>query len=426
MTPISFHIVDRRLNPSGKNSNNRRRFIDRVKKNIDVSKGLQKRGIGDESEEEVTISKDGIEEPSFQYDYETGGVWDRVFPGNKEYNVGDSIPRPRKDGGGKGRNGSTDGDGDDEFRFALSREEYLEVLFGDLELPDMLKDTEKHVMSWTMRRAGYSPVGPTSNLALEQTMIKSIGRRLALKTPKLILLKALEEELENDTDEEKRLALEMQIEELRARANGIPFLDKTDLRYHNTIKTPLPITQAVMYCLMDVSGSMTEHMKDLAKRFYILLYIFLKRIYKDVEVVFIRHTHEASIVDEDTFFHSTETGGTIVSTAYEVMRKDIIERFPVDEWNIYGAQCSDGDNSGGDNDKVKKYLGGLLPWLQYLTYVEVGRNDQFTKHDSDLLQVIKLVQEVNPNKIAVRHLNSKEEVVPVFRSLFVKKAKETT
>lgn len=426
MSIVSFHITDRRKNPSGKNLNNRKRFIDRVKKSIDVSKGLKKRGIGDESEEEVTISKDGIEEPQFQYDRENGGIWDHILPGNKEYTVGDTIPRPRGGQGGGGSQGSPDGEGEDDFRFALSRDEYIDILFADLELPDMLKDTEKHIMSWTMRRAGFTPVGPASNLALEQSMIKSIARRLALKTPKLALIAELEEELENEKDEKRRLEIEEQIKELRERANAIPFLDKTDLRYHNTVKTPLPITQAVMYCLMDVSGSMTEHMKDLSKRFYILLYIFLKRIYKNVEVVFIRHTHEAEIVDEDTFFHSPETGGTVVSTAYEVMRKDIIARFPVDEWNIYGAQCSDGDNTMSDNDISKKYLHELLPWLQYLTYVEVSRDMQhfppgFVKRESDVWQMMKQMELLFPNKIAMRNLGNKDEVVPVFRSLFVKK-----
>ena len=107
-----------------------------------------------------------------------------------------------------------------------------------------------------------------------------------------------------------------------------------------------------MFCLMDVSGSMTEHMKDLAKRFYVLLYIFLKRRYKHVDVVFIRHTHEAPEVDEDTFFHSPETGGTVVSTALEEMQRVVAERYDPDSWNIYAAQASDGDNTATDNDQT--------------------------------------------------------------------------
>ena len=111
-----------------------------------------------------------------------------------------------------------------------------------------------------------------------------------------------------------------------------------------------------MFCLMDVSGSMTEHMKDLAKRFYVLLYIFLKRRYKNVDVVFIRHTHQASEVDEETFFNSPETGGTVVSTALEEMQRVIEERYSPDNWNIYAAQASDGDNTASDNDKTAALL----------------------------------------------------------------------
>ena len=412
---MKFGITDRRKNPSGKSLGNRKRFIDRVKKNIDVSKGLKERKISDTGDQEVTINKDGIEEHHFHYDRKSGN-WDHLLPGNKKYNVGDGIPRP--DGGaGKGNQGSTDGDGEDDFRFAISQQEYLDILLGDLELPDMVKDSEKHTMSFTMKRAGYTTVGAASSLALEQSMIRSIGRRLALKTPKFVLITKLEEELENETDEQRRSEIQEQIEELRHRANSIPFLDKTDLRYHSTIKLPLPITQCVMYCCMDVSGSMSEQMKDLSKRFYILLYIFLKRVYKNVEVVFVRHTHEASVVDEDTFFHSTETGGTVVSTAYDVIKKDIVKRFPVDDWNIYIAQASDGDNSYGDNEVSKKILADLIPWVQYMTYIEVGGSYRETSVWSMMEQMSTSFSE----KIALRKIQSKEDVVPVFRSLFAKK-----
>ena len=117
------------------------------------------------------------------------------------------------------------------------------------------------------------------------------------------------------------------------------------MRYRRFEPQPKPVAQAVMFCLMDVSGSMTEHMKDLAKRFFALLYLFLKRRYKHVDIVFIRHTHEAREVDEETFFYSPETGGTVVSTALEEMARIVDDRYPPDDWNIYAAQASDGDNT---------------------------------------------------------------------------------
>ena len=145
------------------------------------------------------------------------------------------------------------------------------------------------------------------------------------------------------------------------------YIDPLDVRYRRFEAHPKPVAQAVMFCLMDVSGSMTEHMKDLAKRFYVLLYIFLKRRYKNVEVVFIRHTHQASEVDEETFFNSPETGGTVVSTALEEMQRVINERYSPDNWNIYAAQASDGDNTASDNDKTAALLTKIiLPCLPVL------------------------------------------------------------
>jgi len=419
----SFNITDRRKNPGGKSLSNRQRFIDKIKKNIDLSKGLKKRDISDKSNEEVSISKDSIDEPSFQYDKTGNGGWDYVLPGNKKYNPGDSIPRPEKNGGnGSGSEGSPDGEGTDDFRFVLSFDEYIDIMFNDLELPDMVKDTEKHIVAWMARRAGYTSVGPASNLALEQSMIKSISRRIALKYPKLAELRELEDELENETDENRKSELEDQISKLKSRISAIPFLDKTDLRYHNVVRQPMPITRAVMFCLMDTSGSMTEHMKDLAKRFYILLYIFLQRIYKDVEIVFIRHTHEASVVDENTFFNSPESGGTIVSTAYEIAKKEIQKKFPINEWNIYIAQVSDGDNTSSDNLIAKSYLMELLPWIQYMTYVEVSRSEYgFYSNEADVWKMMEEITMEVPDKIAMRKLSDKDKVLYVFRSLFIKK-----
>lgn len=426
---LAFNVTDRRLN-SGKNLNNRQRFLERVKKKIEnsVTKGLGKRGIEDQSEAEVSISTDGIDEPQFHYDRKKG-VWDHMLPGNKDYNVGDAIPRPREGGSGGGSEGSSDGDGEDDFRFYVSYDEYINAMFGDLSLPDMVKESEKHTIQVKFTRAGYTTVGAASNLALERTMIQGIARRLALKAPKLLLVQELAEELD-EANEERRLEITEESEELFRRANAIPFLDKSDLRYHNTIKISQPISRAVMFCAMDVSGSMTEHMKDLAKRFYILLYIFLKRQYKDVDVVFIRHTHEAMEVDEDAFFHSPDTGGTVISTAYDEIRKIIVARYPIAEWNIYLAQASDGDNTWSDNDVARNKLIAMLPWFQYFTYVEVGRDEQhyppgFNHGVTAVWSMMEEMLKTYGHKMAIRRIGNKNEIVEVFRSLF-KKRQETS
>lgn len=418
-----FHVTDRRLNPHGKSLNNRQRFVERVKEAVKsaANKQIKNRDLQDKSDTEVSVSKDGIHEPQFTYSTEKGG-WDHVLPGNQEYSVGDLIARPPGGGGGSGSEGAVDGDGEDDFRFYITYEEYINAILGDLCLPDMIKESKKDTVSYSMRRAGYTTVGATTNLALERTMIQGIGRRIALKTPKLNLIAELTAEMEATNDPDRIIELEEQISELRRQANAINFLERSDLRYVNFTKQAHPISKAVMFAVMDVSGSMTEHMKDLAKRFYLLLYVFLTRQYKNVDIVFIRHTHVASEVDQETFFNSPETGGTVVSTAYEVMRDVIRDRYDVAEWNIYLAQASDGDNSGSDTATAATMLADLLPCIQYATYVEVGVDTSvFTQRESEVWKMYAALEMMFP-QIAARKLTTQGQVIEVFRSLFKVKA----
>ena len=331
-----MHIVDRRLNPSGKNLANRQRFMRRAKSLIRkaVHESSASRSIKDADQAgEVALPAQGVHEPSFHRS-SSGGLRDHLLPGNKQYIEGDTIPRPQGGAGGGGSEGSPDGEGQDDFRFALSRDEFVDLFLEDLELPDLAKrrvvDTES--VSW--HRAGYSVTGSPANLALLRTVRNSLSRRIALKRPKPGELQQLRDEiaaLSPDGEQSaRRLELEEELTRKLRRASLIPYIDPLDVRYRMFTAQPKPVAQAVMFCLMDVSGSMTEHMKDLAKRFYVLLYIFLKRRYKHVDVVFIRHTHQAQEVDEDTFFHSPETGGTVVSTALEEMQGIVDERYSPD------------------------------------------------------------------------------------------------
>ncbi|MFZ4531216.1 MAG: YeaH/YhbH family protein, partial [Alsobacter sp.] len=354
-----MHIVDRRLNPGGKSLGNRQRFLRRAQSLVRraVRDSSADRGIREmEQGGEIAIPKDGVREPGFRR-APGAGIREQVLPGNKQYIEGDTIPRPDGGGGGgRGSKGSPDASGEDEFRFVLSQDEFLSLFLDDLELPDLSKHRVEGIENPVWRRAGYSVSGSPANLSLTRTMRHSLSRRIALNRPKrddidalIARLAALEAE---GGDPEAIEALRAEIAVLERRRKLITFVDPIDLRYRQFEPHPRPIAQAVMVCLMDVSGSMTEHMKDLAKRFFALLYIFLKRRYANVEVVFIRHTHTAEEVDEDTFFHSTETGGTVVSTALEEMHRVISHRYRPDDWNIYAAQASDGDNAPNDNDKT--------------------------------------------------------------------------
>ena len=427
-----MHIVDRRLNPSGKNLANRQRFMRRAKSMIRkaVHESSGSRSIKDADEGgEVVLPAQGVQEPSLHRSA-TGGIRDHLLPGNKEYIPGDTIPRPQGGGGGRGSEGSPDGDGEDDFRFALSRDEFVDLFLEDLELPDLAKRKVVSAEAVTYHRAGYSVSGSPANLALNRTVRNSLSRRIALRRPKKDELDALQEAIEAFGDEEehaeKRLALEEELRRKQRRTTLIPYIDPLDVRYKRFESIPKPVAQAVMFCLMDVSGSMTEHMKDLAKRFFVLLYIFLKRRYKNVDVVFIRHTHQASEVDEDTFFNSPETGGTVVSTALEEMQNVVAERYSPDNWNIYAAQASDGDNTASDNDRTARLLTEtILPACQYYAYLEVGRDSEhfppgFIRRDSDLWQTYTaIVRSGAP--LAMRKVGHRRDIYPVFRELFAKK-----
>ena len=425
-----MHIVDRRLNPSGKSLANRQRFMRRAKAQIRkaVHESAGNRSIKDADDGgEVVLPSQGVQEPSFRRSA-SGGIRDHLLPGNKEYIAGDTIQRPPGGGGGGGSEGSPDGEGEDDFRFALSRDEFVDLFLEDLELPDLAKRRVVNAEALVYHRAGYSVSGSPANLALNRTVRNSMSRRIALRRPKPEELQALRDEIDalDPADEDKRIALEEEWARKKRRTGLIPYIDPLDVRYKRFEAHPKPVAQAVMFCLMDVSGSMTEHMKDLAKRFYVLLYIFLKRRYKNVEVVFIRHTHQASEVDEETFFNSPETGGTVVSTALEEMQRVIQDRYSPDNWNIYAAQASDGDNTASDNDKTAALLTRvLLPACQYYAYLEVGRDAEhfppgFIRRDSDLWQTYSAIIKAGA-PMAMRKVGHRRDIYPVFRELFARK-----
>ena len=428
-----MHIVDRRLNPGGKSLENRQRFLRRAQALVRraVREQTRDRGIRDmEKGGDVSIPSDGVREPTLRRSSQ-GGKRDMVLPGNRDFVEGDTIARPGGGGGRGGAEGAPDGGGEDAFRFPLSQDEVLDRFLDDLELPDLAKRKVEGIENVEWRRAGYSVSGSPANLALLRTMRNSLSRRIALKRPKgeeLLELEREAEALEASAADPVRLAfVRERIAVLDQRRRRIPWIDPIDLRYRQFSPYPRPVAQAVMFCLMDVSGSMTEPMKDLAKRFYALLYIFLKRRYKHVEIVFIRHTHVAAEVDEDTFFHSTETGGTVVSTALEEMRRIVAERFRPNDWNIYAAQASDGDNAPNDKERTGDLLqNAILPVCQYFAYLEVGTEDEpsslgLGSRPSDLWRTYDaLRQEGAP--FGMRKVRHRRDIFPVFRELFQKRS----
>ena len=255
---------------------------------------------------------------------------------------------------------------------------------------------------------------------LRKTILCALGRRIAIGGRSQRRLHEAERELiglleqQVDEEDERVLALRREIHHLRTRLLAIPYLDPFDLRYSNRIRVPKPSTQAVMFCLLDVSGSMDESRKDMAKRFFILLYLFLSRMYEHTQVVFIRHHTQAAEVTEDEFFHATESGGTVVSSALTLMHQLVRERYSGSEWNIYGAQASDGDNWQQDSTKCRDLLENkLLPLCRYFAYVQVVEEEQNLWAEYQRL-------ESSHAQFAMRKATSADQIYPVFRDLFKK------
>jgi hypothetical protein len=419
-------IIDRRLAGKNKSIGNRERFLRRYKDQVKeaVKRAIDGRGIRDiERGEDIHIPKKDLTEPVFGHG--SGGVRETVHPGNQEYVRGDRIERPKGgQGGGSGKGQASDsGEGDDDFVFALSKEEFMQVFFEDLALPHLVRTQLAEVPEYKSHRAGFSNDGTPNNLSVVRSMRGALGRRIALGMGPRRELSALEAELAeceaalrpgDAVAEAYVLELRDRITTLRARVERIPYLDPIDLRYRNRVKTPVPTSKAVMFCLMDVSGSMDEGRKELSKRFFILLYLFLTRHYEKIELVFIRHHTQAAEVDEHNFFHARETGGTVVSSALVLMEEIIKARFNPSEWNIYGAQASDGDNWHHDSGRCREMLSEkILPLVRYFAYVQVAEEEQNLWEEYTQLQAAH-------KHFAMRKAVEASQIYPVFRDLFKK------
>ena len=416
------HFIDRRLNSKNKSTVNRQRFLKRYKSQLKraVSDAVNRRSITDiEGGEKVGIPSKDISEPTFHHGQ--GGSRDMVHPGNKEFEAGDRVQRPEGGSGGGSGQGKAGkgGKGEDDFVFELSREEFLDLLFDDLELPNLVRNQLIGTTEFKSVRAGYTTDGAPSNIDVVRSLKGAIARRTALGAPHRSRIRELEAELaqylsEGVAETDARVvALREEIDRLKTRIAALPFIDTFDLRYQSFTKQPEPTSKAVMLCIMDVSGSMDQVRKNLAKRFFILLYLFLQRNYDRIDVVFIRHHTIAQEVDEQEFFYSRETGGTVVSSALNLAYDVISERYDSSTWNIYAAQASDGDNWDSDSTICRELLiSKLMPLMRYYAYVEITPR----QHQS-LWYAYQDVKAAHPH-FAMEEIGGAEDIYPVFRELF--------
>jgi uncharacterized sporulation protein YeaH/YhbH (DUF444 family) len=419
-----LHLIDRRPSSRGKSAVNRERFLRRYKSHIQqaVKKMVGERRLADmEQGAEVRVPRKDISEPSFGFG--RGGDREFVLPGNREFVAGDRIPRPQGGGGGGSNGNAGEGDSEDAFVFSLSREEFMQIFFDDLELPNLARTEFGRTEQKRSIRAGFAKTGVPANLAIVRTLRQSLARRIALGGSLARELQALEAEFSTAVaigDAKHAAEVYDQLQRIVRRRGALPFIDEPDLRYRNRVWRAEPIARAVMFCLMDVSASMDEEKKDLAKRFFTLLYLFLTRKYGEVDLVFIRHTDDAEEVDEDTFFHDTRSGGTVVLSALDLADRIRADRY-ARGWNVYVAQASDGDAFGADPARSARFLREkLLPAARYYAYLELT-SPGLENHASALWAEYERVAEATGN-LAMRRATQRDQIYPVFRELFRKES----
>lgn len=420
---MGINIIDKRKNPKGKSSKNRHKLLKRISGRIKkaIPNIVKDNNVKDltSSNKGVKIPVKGINEPQFSYDQKSGDK-KRVYPGNKEYTVGDKIRKPQDGEGGSGGDGGSNDPTvtEDDFVINISKEEFLEYFFDDLELPDMVKEHLNTIVNFKQKRAGFSNQGTPNRLNIVKSFKNSMSRKMATSIFFDKKIKELEEELLDKSLTEKRVEyLKQEIEKLKKMKLSISFMEEVDLQYNNFEKQPNPVTSAVMFCIMDVSGSMGDKEKDISKRFFMLLYMFLTKQYEKIELVFIRHHTQAKEVSEEEFFTSRESGGTIVLPALELMNDIIDKRYS--GWNIYASQISDGDVwSSEDSTSCKEVLENeLLDKIQYMIYVEVTRAYQKV---GDLWVDYQNLSESRAN-FAIGQIRELSEIWNVFKDFFKKK-----
>jgi uncharacterized sporulation protein YeaH/YhbH (DUF444 family) len=431
---MKHYVVDLSDVPSDRSLASEGRLARRLDREVQeaLSKLFETRAVTDLTQTGAVTVKVKLPEPSFIFDGETGAR-EHLIVGNPKFNVRDRIAMPpRRNGNGNGGVGV--GESEDEFVFEMPTDELERRLFADLELPDMARKQLVRVSETVIERAGFTSDGPPQRLDLVRSAVRATGRRKALHRPGILEINRLEDELQALRDEPETTAnahcianLEHELAKKRARRATSPFLDKSDLRYRRSDNVELPVSQAVIFNMMDVSGSMSEHHKKLAKQFFWLLRRLIALEYKEVDIVWIKHTDVAQEVDEHNFFFSRESGGTVVASALEKMILIQKERYPLNLWNIYCCQATDGDvwrgyNGSGDDGLESATLieHTILPMVQYYAYVECWADDPGRGKKAITTPLWEAYEGLitRSAKFQMRRVHNPSQIYPVFANLF--------
>jgi len=311
--------------------------------------------IGQDGKKKIKIPVKGIREDQLVYGENSKN--EKVSSaGDKKIKKGQVVRRGKKPGNGKPGEASNQA-GDEYYEVEVSLEELAEYLFQDLELPDLERKKFKFVKDKKLKRSGFRSRGMRSRLSKKETIKRKIRRKkMALASGTF------------DPDHDERF----------------PF-HKDDLKYKHMKMKHRENNSAVIFFLLDVSGSMGKDKKYMARSFYFLLYQFLNYKYSNVDVVFISHSTEASEVSEDDFFKKASTGGTIMSSALKLEKEIISKRYHPASWNIYTFYSGDGDNFSFDDPKVLDLFRELKEINQMICYAEI---DPFSHPESELSSLL--------------------------------------
>ena len=347
--------------------------------------------IGQDGKKRIKIPVKGIKEWQFVYGENEGNKQVGSAPGAPVHKG--QVVKKGQQGQGSGKSAGND-KGEESYEVEITLEELAEYLFDSLNLPELEKKKIKTILEEKPKRHGIRPQGIRPRLDKKESAVQRLRRKAAAQ-------RAGEIELDPISGEEV-----------------FPFHDN-DLRYHHISSRPKEATNAVIFFMMDVSGSMTTNIKFIARSFFFLLYQFLRHKYEKIEIVFIAHTTEADVVDEEKFFKRVAAGGTYISSAPKLALNLINDRYHPSSWNIYAFHCTDGDNWEEDNQAAVDSFVELLSVSQLVGYNEIVLSSERPQWDnSKHSKLWKKLEDLGSKNMKLNVLNGKEDVWPAFKNLF--------
>jgi uncharacterized protein len=373
--------------------------------------------IGKSRDRVIKVPLRGIKEYRFVYGENSGGS----AQGNGDSQPGQVVGKTGE-GQGKGEDRAGDRPGVDYYETDVTLEELIEIMFEDLELPNLERRALREIPSdSTARRKGYRHVGIRVRLDKRRTARQRVMRMLAAdrrtggNTTAVPETPDDYEELAPAERSEAAEAIQAYSPGTRPVRRRFPF-HQDDLRYKHLEIDTREESNAAVICIMDTSGSMDTMKKYLARSFFFLLYQFISTRYRNVEIVFIAHHTEANEVTEEEFFHKGESGGTFISSGYNKALEIIQARYHPSLWNVYAFHCSDGDNFDSDNPAALKAAEELAEISNLFGYGEIKPLGS-RYYESSMLNVFRRIQAPNFHTVLIER---KEDIWPSFKAFLAK------